>query len=278
MTRTAVITGANQGLGLALVQALATRWTATDRVLLTGRATDRVNRAAESVRATGVSAAIEPRRLDVTDRSAVAALAAELGAVDVVVSNATARLSRTDDPALRLAEDEEFVAVANGGTDAVLRAFAPVLRSGGRLIVVASALGTLDHLDPRLRPLLAEADLDEVAAVVADWRAAARTGTAADRGWPAWANVPSKVAQVAAVRAVAAQRRATDLRTDTLIAAVCPGLVDTPTSRPWFDDFSQARTPAAAAAAVLDFVLAPVNPTTYGQLVRDGKPLPWLPA
>jgi carbonyl reductase 1 len=58
---------------------------------------------------------------------------------------------------------------------------------------------------------------------------------------------------------------------------ICPGLVDTATSRPWFADFSQARTPAQAAAGVLDFVLAdPIGPATYGELVRDGKVLPWL--
>ena len=62
-----------------------------------------------------------------------------------------------------------------------------------------------------------------------------------------------------------------------MVAAVCPGLVDTPASRPWFTDFSQARTPAQAAARVLDFVLAePADPATYGELVRDSRVLPWL--
>lgn len=96
-------------------------------------------------------------------------------------------------------------------------------------------------------------------------------------GHDEWINVPSKVAQVAAVRAVARERRDTDLADGTLVAAICPGLVDTPASRPWFADFSQARTPARAAETVLDFVLAePVDPATYGELVRDGKVLPWL--
>jgi carbonyl reductase 1 len=53
------------------------------------------------------------------------------------------------------------------------------------------------------------------------------------------------------------------MRNGTLIAAVSPGLVDTAASRPWFAVFSQARTPAQAAAAVLDFVLAgPAGPAT----------------
>lgn len=50
------------------------------------------------------------------------------------------------------------------------------------------------------------------------WRAAIHDGTAETQGWPRWVNVPSKVAQVAAVRAVAAQRRAADLASGTLVA------------------------------------------------------------
>ncbi|MGW3465460.1 carbonyl reductase, partial [Streptomyces olivaceoviridis] len=111
---------------------------------------------------------------------------------------------------------------------------------------------------------------------VESWRGAVHDRTAQEAGWPIWLNVPSKVAQVAAVRAVAAERRASDLADGTLIAAVCPGMVDTATSRPWFSDYSQAQSPARAAEAVLDLVLADhVDPALYGELVRFGKALDW---
>jgi NAD(P)-dependent dehydrogenase (short-subunit alcohol dehydrogenase family) len=88
--------------------------------------------------------------------------------------------------------------------------------------------------------------------------------------------VPSKVAQVAAVRALAAERRERDLADDILIASVCPGMVDTATSRPWFSDYSHAQSPTDAARAVLDLIFAePVDPALYGELIRFGKPLPW---
>ena len=107
-------------------------------------------------------------------------------------------------------------------------------------------------------------------------RTAIRDGTAEEQGWPRWINVPSKVAQVAAVRAVAAHRRAADLAKETLVATVCPGLVDTRASRPWFDDYSRAQTPEQAARAVLDLVLADrLDPAIYGELVRFGQVLPW---
>ena len=171
---------------------------------------------------------------------------------------------------------DECINVANGGTHAVLRSFGPVLRPGGRLIVVAGSLGTLGHLDPRLHPLFDGATLEQVEAAVESWRAALHDGTAEEQGWPRWINVPSKVAQAAAVRAVAAQRRAADLAEGTLIAAVCPGLVDTRASRPWFDDYSHAQTPEQAALAVLDLALADrLDPATYGELVRFGHVVPW---
>jgi NAD(P)-dependent dehydrogenase (short-subunit alcohol dehydrogenase family) len=271
MTRIAVVTGANQGLGFALVRGLAARLAPEDLVLLTGRDPGRVADAAARVAADPATRSrVEGRVLDVSDAGAVARFAEE--PVDIVLSNAIGPL----DPGRSQAEQADvFLDVANGGTHAVLRSFGPVLRPGGRLLVVASSLGTLDHLPEPLRPRFDGVSLDDVEKAVEDWRAAIHDGTARERGWPEWINVPSKVAQVAAVRAVAADRRAADLADGTLVAAVCPGLIDTRASRPWFSDFSQAQTPDEAARAVLDLVFADLDPATHGELVRFGRVLPW---
>jgi hypothetical protein len=103
--------------------------------------------------------------LDVADTGAVAGLAAELadryGGVDIVVSNAIGALT-PDRPQSEQAD--KFINVANGGSHAVLRSFGPVLRPGGRLIVMASSLRTLGQLDPRLHPLFDGATLEQVEA------------------------------------------------------------------------------------------------------------------
>ncbi|TCC45701.1 SDR family NAD(P)-dependent oxidoreductase [Kribbella capetownensis] len=271
--RIALVTGANQGIGYALVESLAARMNPNDLVLLTGRDPQRVGDAVAHIN--GV-ARVEGRVLDVTDGEAVRKLAEELGGVDIVVSNAVGPLV----PERGQAEQADvFIDVANRGAQDVLRAFAPVLRPGGRLIVVASSLGTLDHLPERLWPRFDGVTLDEVEQAVEDWRAAIHDGTAAAKDWPEWINFPSKVAQVAAVRAVAAERRTQDLADGTVIASVCPGLVDTRASRPWFDDFSQAKSPADAVLPIVDLLLSDqVDPSWYGELIQDGKVLPWKPS
>ncbi|MFF3663185.1 SDR family NAD(P)-dependent oxidoreductase [Streptomyces olivochromogenes] len=277
-SRIALVTGANQGLGRALAEGLAARMDPDDLVLLTGRSHQRVSDAAREVaQLPGTRSHVQGQVLDVTDTDDIAQLADELrarhGGVDVVLSNAVARLLPEESQAERA---DEFIDVSNTATHAILRSFGPVLRPGGRLLVVASSLGTLGHLDPRLHHLFDGASLDQVEYAVESWRSAVHNKTAEEAGWPRWLNVPSKVAQVAAVRAVAAERRERDLADNTLIASVCPGMVDTATSRPWFSDFSQAQSPSEAARAVLDLVFTEhVDPALYGELIRFGKALTW---
>jgi carbonyl reductase 1 len=108
------------------------------------------------------------------------------------------------------------------------------------------------------------------------WRDAVVDGRAADEGWPEWINIPSKVGQVAAMRVLARRRRTADRTDGTLVAAICPGLVATEASRPWFADMSAAQTPAEAAVAPLRIALdRAADPRLYGELVQFGNVIPW---
>jgi carbonyl reductase 1 len=103
------------------------------------------------------------------------------------------------------------------------------------------------------------------------------TGQAEAHGWPEWINVPSKVAQVACTRIMARGMGEEARRKGILINAVCPGLVDTGASRPWFDDMSSAQSPAQAAVDVAWLATLPSETTTpYGELVQHRKIIPWL--
>ncbi|MBN6038921.1 SDR family NAD(P)-dependent oxidoreductase [Amycolatopsis sp. 195334CR] len=268
----ALVTGANQGLGRALAAGLARRLTAQDVVYLTGRDSARVAEAVE-----GLSGAqVRGELFDVADPEAASRFAERLrdrhGGVDIVFGNAVMRVGPEDDPREIIGP---YTQVNNFGTTRLLRAFAPLVRDGGRLIVVASSLGTLHHLAPVLHQRFdGLSTLDQVDKQVAAWRDAVADGSARSGAWPGFVNIPSKIAQVAAVRALASHRRAADLDRGTLLAAVCPGMINTPTSAKWWD-VSGAPSPAEAAVALLDLVFEPVQPEHYGQLVRFGQVVPW---
>lgn len=120
-----------------------------------------------------------------------AALTERHGGIDVVFNNAVMRVAPDDDPRAIVGP---YAEVNNFATTRVLRAFAPRLRDGGRLIVVASALGSLSCLAPVLHSRFDDlAPLDDVDRAVADWRDAVRYGSAFSGPWPAFVNIPSKI-------------------------------------------------------------------------------------
>lgn len=274
MDRVAIITGATRNLGFSLAQGLAQRLEPSDTVYLTGRDAARV---AESVRLlSGARAEVRGEVLDVSEHDAVERLAASLAkrhsGVDIVFSNHYARVQPEDDPAEVV---EHYVEANNLGTTRVLRSFAPMLRDGGRLFVIASRAGSLRALAPALHGHFQNLQsLDDVDRAVCTWRDDVRRGRAAGRAWPAWINIPSKIGQVAAVRVLAGQRRADDMRRGILVASISPGLINTGASRAWLD-VRGAPAPDEVAGPLIDLALdlAP-NESFYGELVHVGREEP----
>jgi NAD(P)-dependent dehydrogenase (short-subunit alcohol dehydrogenase family) len=270
----ALVTGATQGLGRALVEGLARRLSPAGIVYLTGRDPDRIDAAVAEMPAGG--ARVRGEVFDVGRPGAASLLAGRIrerhGGVDIVFGNAVMRVGPEDDPR---AIADAYTEVNNFGTTRLLRAFGPLLRDDGRMIVVASSLGTLRHLAPVLHDRFdGLSSLDEVDKQVAAWRDAVKDGSARSGPWPGFVNIPSKIGQVSAVRALAAGRRESDRARRILIAAACPGMINTPTSALWWD-VSAAPSPAEAAVALLGLALDPVDPAHYGELVRHGRVLPW---
>jgi carbonyl reductase 1 len=271
-----LVTGANQGLGRAVAAGLARAWGEEGIVYLTGRDRQRVQETAASLAGAGLH--VVPEVCDVRDDHAVRGLARRIaerhGGVDVVDSNATAGISPAVPNAGQVAD---LINTNNLGTTRIIRSFGPLLRPGGRLLVTASSFGTLSCLPAHLHPrfdteTMTIDDLDQVMREYAD---SVRSGTAAAEGWPEWINVPSKVGQVAAVRIYARAQAERARDNGQLIVAVCPGLVDTRASRPWFPDMSQAQSPDEAAADIVRLATTPSDPSMYGELVQHGRILPW---
>ncbi len=277
MTRVAVVTGANQGLGLALVQGLADRLSPGDIVYLTARSLERAQAAAQTLRPG--KAEVRVAQLDVADASSITDFANHLrlgyGGIDLVASNAAARLVK-DIP--QSAQVRDFVATNNHGSRALYRALSPLLRSNARYVFVASSFGQLRNLPPHLHASFDTDRLsfDDIEAAMDSFVATTEAGDAAGAGWPEWINVPSKIGQVATARIAARDMARARPDDGILINAVCPGLMDTAASRPWFDDMSGAQSPEEAASPIVKLLRTPDGAREpNGQLMQFGQALPW---
>ncbi len=142
--KTALVTGASSGIGLACAAALAE---AGAQVTMLARGAGRLESAAAAIRATGGH--VTPQALDVTDITALRALIAARGPFDVLVN--AAGLARHS-PALETRE-EDFDAVASVNIKAAYFAAQAVAQGliaagkPGSLIQISSQMGHVGGVD-----------------------------------------------------------------------------------------------------------------------------------
>lgn len=275
--RVALVTGANQGLGLALVRGLCRALSGSATVYLASRDAGRGADAVALLQDEGL--APQFLQIDITDPASVDAAAEAVrsrhGGIDIVIQNAAARITKDLPQADQVAG---FVDTNNHGSLRVIEAFVPLLRDNARFVVVASSFGSLRNLDPRLHARFDSAGLTlaGIERSMDGYVEAVRNGAAKDEGWPDWINVPSKIGQVASVRVLARDNEAEFRRRGILVNAACPGLVDTEASRPWFADMSKAATPDAAAKDIVWLATLPAGANEpNGVLVRHRKEQAW---
>jgi NAD(P)-dependent dehydrogenase (short-subunit alcohol dehydrogenase family) len=149
--RSAIVTGANSGIGFQAARMLALRGA---RVVLACRDLDRGRAALERIRRERADAALELRALDVSDLASVerfaGALTAKAEAIDLLINNAGVM----DPPLTRTAQGFELQLGTNHlGHFALTAQLWPLLArsASARVVVVSSAMahvGRLDLVDP----------------------------------------------------------------------------------------------------------------------------------
>jgi NAD(P)-dependent dehydrogenase (short-subunit alcohol dehydrogenase family) len=246
--RTAVVTGANRGIGLAIATALVAKGL---EVIATARGAADAEKTASALGARSL-------RLDVDDAASVAALARDAGAIDVLVNNAGIALDGFDETVARRTIETNVHGAARV-TDALL----PAMREGGRIVMVSSGLGDLSCVSPELRERFSDPRLDRAGldALVASFVAAVAAGKHKAEGWPSSAYAVSKVALNALTR-VLSRELAGDPR-KILVNAACPGWVKTR-----MGGAGAPRTPEQGAATPVFLALLPAGGPT-GRLFRD---------
>jgi NAD(P)-dependent dehydrogenase (short-subunit alcohol dehydrogenase family) len=153
MTKIAVITGANRGLGFATARLLGQ---SDVKVLVGARSLAKGEQAAERLRGEGVDA--EPLSLDVASSASIQEAARQVehqyGRVDILINNAgilpEVTASDVDGPLDPRMFRESFEINVFGAVS-VTKAFLPLLRksAAGRIVNVSSTMGSLtDQSDP----------------------------------------------------------------------------------------------------------------------------------
>jgi NAD(P)-dependent dehydrogenase (short-subunit alcohol dehydrogenase family) len=262
LTRRALITGANRGLGLETARQLAGQGY---QVVVTARDAGEARRTASALGASGASVAALPVPLDVADQASIAAAADHLrgaaASIDVLVNNAGASLDGFDAGVARRTLDTNFF-----GPLRLTEALLPLIPAGGTIVMVSSGMGELAGLDERLRARFTDPALtrdrlvDLMNAFVADVAAGAHR----ERGWPSNAYRVSKIGLNALVRVWAPELAGRRI----IVNAVCPGWVRTDMGGP-----AASRSVEKGAASIVWGATRQGEPT--GGFFRDGRRIDW---
>lgn len=232
-SRVCVVTGANKGIGLAVVRALLRR--RCGPVYLTARDEARGAAAADRLRREGLQP--EYHQLDVTDRDSILRfeehVLREHGGIDVLINNAgVAAPEGAEDGTYE--EAKHIVDVNYYSHLALEQLLHPAVRAGGRIVNVASDCGHLSNVrSARWLRALAAPDLsrEDIDRFVRWFLASRRDGTFDPEDFADGGTLPAyRVSKVALCALTGLQQRELAAR-DISVNALHPGLVRTDMTR-----------------------------------------------
>src|SRR5437879_14543 len=256
---TALITGANRGLGLETAVQLQEEGF---RVIVTSRDEKKGIAASQKLDPKGED--VLYHQLDITDRGSITALAMDLpglaSRLDVLVNNAGIGSWGADRRASIRTIETNYL-----GSRDVTDAFLPFIPNGGRIVMVSSGLGELSTLGRDLRPQFADPSMTRPAldSLVSSYLASLEAGEPKRAGWPSAYSV-SKVAMNALTRILARELSPRRIR----VNSVCPGWVRTD-----MGGRGASRSVPVGGRSIVLGVLLPDDAT--GGFYRDGKRIDW---
>ncbi|KAE9370002.1 NAD(P)-binding protein [Stipitochalara longipes BDJ] len=251
-SRIAIVTGANKGIGLAIVRNLALQYPKSSLnsgpllIYLTARSTARGEeavktllfdsqlKAAKALVQDGGLATIKFQTLDITDENSIQNFKELIekehpDGIDILINNAGIFMQASDVDGVKTLLKTNYY-----GTLAMMKAFLPLFRPAGRLVNVASMDGQLELYSESLKQAFVDASRTSAEActvLIEKFPTALLAKKEREEGWPSidYAYPVSKAGEIAATKAVALEAERTGEK--VLINSCCPGFVNTDMTR-----------------------------------------------
>lgn len=247
-SRVGVVTGANKGIGLAIVRQLALQYpksplnngpfliylTARDKgrgeAALKELEQDAQLKSAKALKANGGLSEIKFHALDISDSGSIKALGQHLKqahgeGIDFIINNAGIALDGFDSSIVK-----KTLACNYYSTLEACHTFLPLLKPSGRIVNVASMAGSLSKYSDEVRNRFLNSKTEEdVSSIMRDFAAAVDAGKEKEAGFPSAAYAVSKAGLIGGTRALARQEQ--EKGSSILINACCPGYVNTDMSK-----------------------------------------------
>lgn len=245
-SRIAAVTGANKGIGLAIVRNLALQYPSSPLksgpfvIYLTARSAERGEEAVKTLNADtqlkkakvlaqdGGDTTIKFKTLDISDESSIHAFRDFIKkmhpeGIDVLVNNAGIAMNGFDDNVVKGTIHTNYY-----GTLSMTQNLLPLIRPGGRLVNVASMSGHLSKYSAALQKSFISASQSSVSACTAlmeKFSSDVKSGRHVAEGWPSAAYAVSKAGVIAMTKAIAAEEQKSGR--GVLVNSACPGYVNT---------------------------------------------------
>ncbi|MCJ1311330.1 hypothetical protein MMC25_005001 [Agyrium rufum] len=285
-SRVAVVTGANKGIGLAIVRNFALRYPSSPfnngpcLVYLTARNNERGNQALKDLQndAQLVKAKVLPKdggpveityhQLDISQTKSIQDFSSFLKekhpqGIDFVINNAGIAMTGFDSNVVK-----ETIQCNYYGTLEATQDFLPLVKDGGRLVNVSSMAGHLNKYSDQIRNRFLQAkSAGEITSLMESFKAAVKNGDEKAQGWPSAAYAVSKAGVTGMTKVIAEENSSKGSK--TLINSCCPGYVVTDMTKG-----GGVKTPDQGAETPVLLALGDIGGQN-GLFWQSEKPIKW---